>query len=52
MLSMDSRMEDGELLISLGGRIDSSNSEEMEQNLKALRAGREDLPVVFDCEKL
>ena len=52
MLSMDSRMEDGELLISLSGRIDSSNSAEMEKNLKALREGREDIPVVFDCEKL
>ncbi|MBR2548184.1 MAG: anti-sigma factor antagonist [Eubacterium sp.] len=45
-------VEDGSLVISLEGRIDSANSPQVEEEIQKIRDAEPDTPVVLDCEKL
>ena len=44
--------EDGALVISIKGRIDSTNAPELENEIRKVREGQQDLSVVIDCEEL
>lgn len=46
------KVEGGNLIVSLCGRIDSNNSEELRQRLSAARAEHPDLPLVLDAADL
>ncbi len=46
------KMEDGALVIYLSGRIDSSNSAEVEKMIQGIRDTEPDASVVIDCDDL
>ncbi len=52
MESMEYKMKDGELVISLTGRIDSGNSQEIEDEISRIREDAPDAGVIFDCDDL
>ena len=45
-------IRDGILYIDLAGRIDSGNAQEVQDEIIRLVEGRENIPIVFDAEKL
>lgn len=51
-MDMRYKVEDGSLVISLEGRIDSANSPQVEEEIQKIRDAEPDAPVVLDCEKL
>ena len=46
------RIEDNILYLELNGRIDSSNAEQAEERIKAIKQAHPDLPFVLDAENL
>ena len=44
--------ESDELIIELEGHIDSLNASQIEEEIRTIRTGHEDLPVLLDCERL
>ena len=46
------RIEDNILYLELNGRIDSSNADQAEEQIKAIKAAHPDLQSVLDAEKL
>ena len=52
MSLVTNRIEDGILYLELNGRIDSSNAEQAEEQIKACRAAHPDLPFVLDAANL
>lgn len=52
MTLITERMENNILYLALNGRIDSSNAEQAEEQIKALRNAHPDLQIVLDAERL
>ena len=52
MALVTERIEDNVLYLELNGRIDSSNADQAEELIKAIRSANPDLPFVLDAEKL
>ena len=49
---MDTRMENGELVIELSGRIDSNNIARIEKEIMAELSGLVDINIAFDALNL
>ena len=52
MALVTERIEDNVLYLELNGRIDSSNADQAEELIKAIKAAHPDLPSVLDAEQL
>ena len=52
MESLQYKLENGELVIFLEGKIDSTNSPEIEKEIQSILAAEPDAKVTVDCDKL